>query len=204
MTYGRMQFPARRAPVARHLVSLIITAVLVALMSVFVSAAPALAGDNCPGGSTSIGALLNRRVPVRFSDQPLQINPLGLCGFHIWHRNCIYIRQAGDERRLGPYCPTGARMMPGAILLGMNSWLPADVEYVWSAQQPFIGYVTLTTVDDVFDPERTGPGRMTEHHIEGSPAWLGACASLHPSFDPLTLMYTTYSGKQKRCVIPLE
>lgn len=179
-------------------------AMMISALSIAVDIPLVYAGDNCPGGSTAESALLNRRVPVRFADEPLQINPMGLCGFHIWHRNCIYVQQAGDQRRIGPFCPTEARMMPGAVRLGYGVGLPVDVEFVWSAQQPFIGYVALTTPNDMPDPERTGPGRITERDIEGSPAWLAACSERHPSFNPTTLTYTTYSGKQKRCILRPE
>jgi hypothetical protein len=104
----------------------------------------ASAKEQCPAGPTDFKSLLDRRVPVRFGKKPVRINPDGACEITWWIRHCIYVRQAGETKTLGPFCPAGEPSMKGAIIMGPRYEFPPDVEWAWSAVQPFTAYISLS------------------------------------------------------------
>jgi len=62
------------------------------------------------------------------------VNKVGRCSSDFWHAgHCIKVQVAGSAKELGPFCHTG----------GKTYELPPDIEYAWSAGNPFEGAYRL-------------------------------------------------------------
>lgn len=88
-----------------------------------------------------------RKVEWHFgTEEPNKpFNPAGQCIGYIWYPDhCIFIKRAGQNERLGPFCD-GSKSRSVTLANGAEVMtLPADGEYVWSADGPFDGYIQLT------------------------------------------------------------
>ena len=87
--------------------------------------APAVA-QACPG----------LKEPYRFeATKPhFPVNKVGRCSSDFWYAgHCIKVQLAGSTKELGPFCHTG----------GKTDELPPDIEYAWSAGNPFEGAYRL-------------------------------------------------------------
>ena len=143
--------------------------------------------DPCPGGD---------RVPAQLGAEPVRINPNGLCAFTLWYRHCIFLRQAGEDKTLGPYCPPEAKLIAGAV---RAKQFPPDVEWVWSAEQPFTAFLLLF---------REGAGQNNQvaqpagQLAVGSPEWKQRCATKYKSFDWNTGLFMGKDGNRHECRLP--
>jgi hypothetical protein len=130
------------------------------------------------------------RIPYDLGGEPVQVNPDGACGITVWNRHCIFVRQAGETNTLGPYCPPGERSkLPGTRYGGQ---LPADLEWIWSAAEPFTAYVQLVSQDSAVDPKQ----------FVGSDAWRALCATKYKTFEWYTGLYTAKNGRRLVCEVP--
>ena len=69
---------------------------------------------------------------VPFGRQPVRINPEGRCAPDLWHDgHCLYVQRA-------------AWTNDGHIYRHCGGALPKDVEWAWSADEPFTGAVALS------------------------------------------------------------
>jgi hypothetical protein len=87
-----------------------------------------------------------RKVEWHFgTEEPNKpFNPAGQCIGYIWYSDhCIFIKRAGQNERLGPFCAGGEGRSVTLVNGTKAMALPADGEYVWSADTPFDGYIQL-------------------------------------------------------------
>lgn len=76
-----------------------------------------------------------RKTSFRYGTEPRLVSENAQCASALWYSgHCIYAKQAGNEKRLGPFCDKPGR----------TEVLPVDIEYAWSSGEPFDGYVLLT------------------------------------------------------------
>ncbi len=78
------------------------------------------------------------KTPYHFGtekpDKPF--NSAGECSGDLWHKgHCIWATQAGSNIPQGPYCDKD----------GKKNIARNDLEYVWSADEPFDGYYRLSS-----------------------------------------------------------
>lgn len=64
---------------------------------------------------------------VTYGREPIEVNPNGQCQLDLWYTQCIYVQQyqSNIPRQV---CPAGT-----------HATLPNDIQFVWSAGEPFTG-----------------------------------------------------------------
>ena len=163
--------------------------------------AEAAQGGSCPIGTSGRAGDIGNSVAIALGPEPVRINPDGYCAFFLWFRHCIFVRQAGQNTTLGPYCPPGAAFMKGATLITPQRDLPRDTEWAWSAQYPFTAYIARYDPSSYVPPPETAPA-IEFPPLVGSPRWQELCAQKYKSFNPDTGLYTGKSGQTHACTLP--
>jgi hypothetical protein len=84
------------------------------------------------------------RMPYHYEAKrpSVPINPGGICASALFFDgHCLFVIQAHHDEVLGPFCKgEGARVWDKN---GNTVELPVDIEYVWSADEPFDGSIGL-------------------------------------------------------------